>query len=89
MLDAAWAVAVQPLPKEYVMVAVPGPAPVMIPDSEPAVAISGLPLLHIPPPVPLFNVVVWPVHIFSVPVITPGAVFTVTVVVAVQPVPNV
>ena len=71
------------------MVALPGATPVINPVSEPAVATAVLLLLQRPPPAPLVNVVVWPTQVCSMPPIAVGAVFTVTIVVAVQPVPNV
>jgi hypothetical protein len=52
-------------------------------------AISVLLLLHVPPAGPSVSVRVEPKHICLSPVIVPGCGFTVTTVVAAQPVPNV
>jgi hypothetical protein len=79
------AVTVQPVPSEYVIVDTPGATPVISPVSEPAVAIKVLLLVHVPPPTVLPNVVVCPTQVRRMPVIIPGALFTVTRRVAVQP----
>ena len=57
--------------------------PFVIPDTTPDVftdPTDGLLLLHVPPPVASFNVVVEPVHALSIPV-TGSIAFTVTTVV--------
>ena len=69
------------------MVAVPAATPVTIPVTEPTVALAVLLLVHVPPVVTSVNVVVVPVHTFSVPVIGLTDVgVTVTTVVTSQPV---
>jgi hypothetical protein len=67
------------------MVAVPVVTPVTIP-AELMVAIIGLLLLHIPPPVVVVSVVVWVWHTAAAPAMAEGPLFTVTLFVAVQPV---
>lgn len=69
------------------MVVVPAATPVTTPD-ELMVAAAVLLLLHTPPPV-FVSVVVKPTHTFIVPVVADGSAFTVTSVVAVQPVVSV
>lgn len=56
-----------------------------MPVDGPTVAMPGLALDQVPPVGVEFNVVVRLGHIVSVPVIAVGTVFTVTVVVLVQP----
>ena len=68
------------------MVDVPAVTPVTIPLDDPIVATAVLPLLHAPPEVPLVNVVVLPMHTESVPPILAGSAYTVTILVAAQPV---
>lgn len=68
------------------MIAVPADTPVTIPVDEPMVAMAVLPLLQSPPPAPSLSVVVVPTHVCNIPVIVVGPEFTVTVVIAVQPV---
>lgn len=68
------------------MVAVPAVTPVTMPVVELMVAIIGLLLLHIPPPVVVVSVVVCVWHTADAPVIVPGPLFTVIIFVAVQPV---
>ena len=63
------------------MLDVPPATPVTIPDELPTVATVVVPLVHVPPPVTSFNVVVLPTHSENVPVIGLGNVFTVTVAV--------
>ena len=66
--------------------------PAAIPDSEPAepmVAIVAALLLHVPPATVSLNGVAEPTQTFTVPVIGPGAGFTVTVAVDAQPEPSV
>ena len=76
---------VQPKPKEYVIVEVPGATAHTTPV-DPTAAINALLLVHAPP-VAVSDSVVHnpPKHICVSPVITDGAVFTVTTTVAVQP----
>jgi hypothetical protein len=68
-------------------VAEPDDIPVTKPVVEPIVATAGLLLLQVPLPIPSLSVVVAPTHIFVLPVIAIGKVFTVTVAVALQPPP--
>src|ERR1700677_2736201 len=68
------------------MVAVPGVAPVTVPEDIPTVTTDVLPLLQVPPVVVFSNVVVSPAHTVSVPEITDGNEFTVMPLVTVQPV---
>ena len=63
--------------------------PLTVPDDDPTVAIAVLLLVQTPPVGDEDNVVVDPVHTESVPDIAEGAVFTVTALVAKQPVLNV
>ena len=71
------------------MVAVPPDTPLTTPVVEPIEATPEPLLLHVPPPVISLNVVVLPVHTDVVPEIPLGAAFTVTVVVAEQPVDDI
>ena len=64
------------VPRIYDMVAVPADMPVTTPDVF-TVAISALPLLHVPLAVASLSVVVAPAHTVLVPVILTGCVFTV------------
>ena len=63
--------------------------PVTMPDEEPIEAVVSGVMLQIPPPVPLLKLSVAPVQTCVVPVIAPGAVVTVTITFAEQPVGNV
>jgi len=81
-------VTVQPVPREYVMVAAPGVMPVTPPLSEPMAAVPLL-LLHMPPGTVLVRVTVNPTHTFGEPLIAPGEVLTVTCVLLWQPVGDV
>ena len=75
----------QPVVVVYVIIAVPFVTPETAPDEMSTVAIAVLLLLHVPPLVASLNVVVLPAQTVVMPVI--GAMgFTVTVVVAAQPV---
>jgi hypothetical protein len=74
-------VAAQPVPVEYVIVATPALTPPTIPVA-PTDATAVLLLLHVPPAEGFVNAVVAPVHTLLLPLITPGAAFTVTTVVA-------
>ena len=82
------AVVIQPVDKAYVMFAVPAVMPVTLPEPSTVAAVVLL-LLHIPPPVALFNAVTEPAHTEVVPVIDDGKPFTVTVFAAIQPVGSV
>ena len=81
-------VAVQPVPNEYVIVAVPGLTPVTSPVAELMAAIAVLLLLHVPPAVALVKVVVVPAHSPDTPLMAEGTATTVIVFVTVQPVPR-
>jgi len=70
----------------YDIVAVPGPAPLIIPEEIPAVATPGLPLTHTPPAGVALSVVDVPTHNAIVPVIGAGVAFTVTTRNVVHPV---
>ena len=65
-------------------------APALIPVTTPRLSteVLALPLLQVPPVVASARVVVAPGHTSSLPVIPAGGRLTVTVVAAVQPVPN-
>lgn len=65
---------------------VPDATPVSMPDALPASALAVLPLIHVPPIVVLLRVVLEPSHTTGVPEIAAGIAFTVTAVVAWQPV---
>jgi len=65
------AVTKQPVPRVYDMTDVPADTPVTTPPAV-IVATAGVALLHVPPPVASFNVVVEPTHTFNVPVIAAG-----------------
>lgn len=79
------AVLVQPDSEVYVITGLPDPDVVTMPVAEPTAATAGLLLTHVPPDGVAVSVVVTPAHILSVPLMA-GAGFTVTVVVAAQPV---
>jgi hypothetical protein len=79
-------VRVHPDTNVYVMVALPVPTPVTIPDDKPTVAIPVLLLVHVPAPVASDNVVVVPAHKLVFPAIA-GAVFTVTAAIDLHPPP--
>ena len=76
--------AMQPRAVVYFMVAIPAETPDTSPDEGSTVATEGAVLLHEPPGVASFNVVVLPAHIAPVPVIGESG-LTVKVVVAKQP----
>jgi hypothetical protein len=82
------AVATQPVDSMYVMMLVPEATPVTTPVDDTTVATAVVPLLHVPPVVVLFSVVVIPTQTFVTPVMFAGNGFTVTSAVFVQPVPN-
>lgn len=63
------------------MVTLPAATPVTIPDEEPIVAVAGIALLHVPPPIDADSVLVPPVHTVVPPDITASG-FTVIVFVA-------
>ena len=86
------AVAIQPVPVVYVIVAVLVVAttpPVTMPVVDPTLAIPVALLLQIPPPAASVKVVVNPEQTASVPSIAVGNGFTVTTAVMMQPVGNV
>ena len=85
-LTVTLAVAIQPVGSVYVITAVPGPAPMTLPDSEPAVAMAVAPELHIPPVVLLLKTVAEPAHTVVIPVMAAGNPLTVTVLTDIQPV---
>ena len=69
------------------MFAVPGAIPVTTPELLPTVATDVLPLVHeMPPGVVQVTLPVVPIHILDIPPIAAGAAFTVTSLVAAQPV---
>lgn len=70
------------------IVALPSPPPVTIPDDKPTGAVAGALLVHAPVP-ELVSVVVVPRHILVMPVIGAGNAFTVIVSVLAHPVLNV
>jgi hypothetical protein len=70
-----------------VTIAVPAVTPVITPADD--VDAFALLLVHVPPATVLLSVTVLPVHTDDGPLIAAGAVFTVTVAVATQPVPSV
>jgi len=61
-----------------VITEVPAETPVTIPEEEPTVATEGLPLLHVPPPVPV-SIIEDPTHTLPGPVMAPGVGLTVTI----------
>jgi hypothetical protein len=69
------------------MFVVPAVTPETIPDIAPTVATDVVPLLHTPPEVASDKLVVAPEHTLLAPEIAAGNGFTVTIVVAVQPLP--
>ena len=74
-------VEVEPQDVVYTMVTVSAATPVMMPVVEPAVAVPGVTLVQVPPPVASANVVVPPIQTVAVPVIEAGVPLTVTVTV--------
>ena len=76
----------QPVGNLYVIVAVPRDTPVTIPLLIPTVATDVLLLVHVPPAVGSLIDMVAPTQTAVGPVIVPGSGFTVTVIVAAQPV---
>ncbi len=83
-LTVKTAVLVQPKVDVYVMTAVPAETPATAPLIDPKLTLE-LVVDHVPPPGVPVSVVVPPMQVLSVPVID-GDAFTVTVVVAAQPV---
>ena len=82
------AVAVPHVPvTTYIIISEPDVTPVTIPDAEPIVATAELLLLQMPPVIASDNVIVEPTHTSERPVIVPAfvGVFTVTVLVVIQP----
>ena len=82
-------VAIQPVPRVYVIVDVPDDTPVTKPVEEPTVAFAVLPLVHVPPLVASLMLVVKPAHTVAVPVMDEGSGLTVTTTVEIQPVVSV
>lgn len=78
-------IAVQPDPREYVIVTVPAAMPEIIPDVIPAVAIVVLLLVHDPPMVASLRVVFRPTQTLVTPVIGDGAELIVIAVPDLQP----
>jgi hypothetical protein len=72
-----------------VIVAVFAATPLTTPVEEPTVAVVTSLLLHVPPDAASVKPVVKPTHTVAMPVMAGGSAFTVTVVVAVQPVAKV
>ena len=70
------------------MVSTPPATPETVPEPPPTVAIEASLVVHVPPAVVLLSVVTLPWHTVAVPVMGEGM-FTLTVVVAVQPPPKV
>jgi hypothetical protein len=70
------------------MVAVPAVIPLTIPVAGLTVAVVVALLLHVPPVVAVTSSVVLPVHRVAVPLMGDGKAYTVTVLVAVQPMPS-
>ena len=81
-------VAVQPVPREYVIIDVPDITPVTTPVPLTTVATVVVPLDQVPPVVPSVNVMVVPEQNGEEPGIADGSTFTVTTVMVKQPVPN-
>jgi len=76
-----------PVPRVYVIDAVPWDTPVTTPVDSPTVATAALLVDHVPPAVPSPSDVVEPTQTTGIPVIDSGIEFTVTVLVDVHPVP--
>ena len=76
----------QPVGKVKVTISVPDPTPFTIPLEEPIVATPGVPLVHVPVPLPSVKVVFCPTQTFNVPPIVAGMGLTVNGVVMIQPV---
>ena len=70
------------------MSAVPDDTPVTTPVAPATVATAVDPLVHVPPVVPSVNVIVDPTQNAAEAGMADGVVLTVTIAVAVQPVPN-
>jgi len=75
----------QPVPSEYVIVAVPVDMPVTTPVLASAVSITVLLLLHVPPLMVLPSAIVAPRHTLVAPLIADGVGVTVSTAVAVLP----
>lgn len=80
-------VTIQPPTVVYDITAKPVFTPVTIPLDEPTVAMIRLLLAHVPPGVELLSVTDEPIHSVLEPVMPGGGAFTVTCLVALQPVP--
>lgn len=70
----------------YVIRVVPDATPLTVPEAKPMVALAGAELLHVPPPGGDDRVVDAPTHTVPDPEMAEGRAFTVTSVVATQPV---
>jgi hypothetical protein len=79
----------QPVGKEYVIVAVPAPIPVTTPVDETMLATVGWLLDHVPPETVLVIVAVAPIHRAELPEIAEGSGLTVIIFPLEQPVPKV
>jgi hypothetical protein len=88
-LTVIFVVAVQPVGRVYVIVAVPATIPVTTPVAETTVATEVLLLLHVPPVDVLVNAIVKPSHTVDEPDMAAGSGLTVITAVLIQPVPNV
>ena len=88
VLTVTTVVAVQPVPREYVIIDVPDNTPVTTPVPETTVATVVVPLDQVPPVTPSVNVIVVPAQNGEDADMADGAAVTVTIVVAEQPVPN-
>jgi hypothetical protein len=86
VLTVTIAVAVQPVPNEYVIMAVPETTPVTIPLLVPTVATDVVPLVQFPLVVPSVKVIVVPEQKAAAPDIAVGKPFTVMTFVALHPV---
>jgi len=75
----------QPVASVYVIMAVPGDAPVSVPEPAPIVATTVLLLLQVPVPVRSVRLVDDPWHTCEAPPIVAGSGFTTTVATAVHP----
>lgn len=82
-------VVVHPVANPQIIVTVPAEVPYTTPVADPIVAIAGALLLHVTPDVASLSVVFCPIHKDVAPVIGAGIAFTVTILVAMQPVVSV
>ena len=84
-LTVMFLVAVHPVGNVYMIATEPGLTPVTTPVPVTTVAIDVLLLLQVPPPVPSLKCVVCPTQTVVVPMIDPGKLLTVTIVVVEHP----